>query len=466
MTGLINIPLEENILGSIIFLNGIGSAVDNAFEILTQRDFRTPVTRDLFNLMSRLRERNLTPDINALASEPEMQDPFFHGYTLRIWKNTSSALNLNHWVKTLTEYTQLRDIQERINSINEIITDNTPIDAKLKEIDNLFSVETGLSNTNDGAKHISQSLNNYANFLDKRWNNPDEVLFTTGLPDLDDILGGGFEIGLHAIGANPKMGKTELMAKIIIHFGLTKKLPVYVGSMEMEDHQMVHRFASSHSQVDKQQILKGFETSKIYNEQQAEDLRIQEALFRGGIDDLRHSNIYIDSAHNNTVKRIRREARKIQKKHAFLGGIFVDYLQLMNPDDSSERRDLEVATMTRALKGMSKEFECPVILLLQLNRSNTQRIDKRPLPSDSRDSGAIEQDVDSWTGLYRDSVFNLDSKWKNITEVIVMLNRHGDVGTCYQALTSRGFIDVDKMTIEKIISEENSSSYKNRTSEF
>jgi replicative DNA helicase len=106
-------------------------------------------------------------------------------------------------------------------------------------------------------------------------------------------------------------------------------------------------------------------------------------------------------------------------------------------------------------------------MLLQLNRGNTSRVDKRPLSSDSRDSGAIEQDVDSWTGLYRDSVYNTDSPWKNITEIIVRLHRHGEIGTCYQQITSYGFVDVNEHDVARLVHmEESAPAKKVKTNDF
>ncbi|QPG56263.2 hypothetical protein FM038_001605 [Shewanella eurypsychrophilus] len=449
---------EQNLLGAIMFLKGFGDTVDEVLDLLNIKDFCSQTHKHIFQAMVDLKQKGINPDVNAVTQHRFCDDGYLYIY--ETLKNTSSGYNLKAYAEHLKKLSELRTIQQRVNSINELISKPTDLDTKLNAISSLFDYETGITNQTDGAKHISECLQNYLSYLDDRWNNSDKVLFSSGLTDLDKILGGGYEIGLHAIAANPKMGKTELMAKIINHFGIEKKLPVYVGSMEMQDFQVVHRLISSYAKLAKQLIMNNFNDDN-------DPEKTSESLFFTKLEDYRAANIYIDDKHDNSVSRIRREARKITRKHGYIGGIFVDYLQLMESDRKYDRRDLEVGAMTRALKGMSKEFQCPVIMLLQLNRGNTSRIDKRPVPSDSRDSGAVEQDVDSWIGLYRDSVFNTNSPWKNITEILVKLNRHGETGTCYQKLTSMGFIDVQENEIERLINNDTKLNVSNsRTANF
>jgi replicative DNA helicase len=229
----------------------------------------------------------------------------------------------------------------------------------------------------------------------------------------------------------------------------------------MPDFQVIERLVSSYGRINKTELKNNFP------EMNDDAKMTQYALHAAACESVGKSNIYIDDRHSNSVSKIRREVRKIVKKHGSIGGIFVDYLTLMEADGKHDRNDLAVASMTRALKGMSKEFMWPVIMLLQLNRANTTRVDKRPLSSDSRDSGAIEQDVDSWIGLYRDSVYNTDSPWKNITEIIVRLNRHGEIGTCYQQITSYGFVDVNEHDVARLVHmEESAPAKKVKTNDF
>lgn len=442
-----NQQLEQNVIGAILCLNGYGESVQSVLDLLRVEDFYGVNHKAIYLAMLDSNQKGICPDANTVAwhhiVESEGVNPM---YVMELWKNTVSGINILKHAESLKKISELRITQDKMNAINEIISSSGDIDEKLKEIDQIFSLEVGFTDNNVGARHISECMPIYIDRLEKRWENPDSVVFSTGIVDLDKILGGGFEIGLYAIGANPKMGKTELMGKIINHFGVDKKLPVYVGSLEMPDFQVIERLVSSYGKLDKTALKNNFKGDN--------DFAVLHSMHQRACGEVGFSDIYIDDRHENTVKKIRRECLRIKKKHGRIGGIFVDYLTLLNSDTKHDRNDLAVAAMTRALKGMSKEFLCPVVMLLQLNRGNTNRTDKRPLASDSRESGAIEQDVDGWIGLYRDSAFDENSKWKNITEIIVRLNRHGETGTCYQVLTGHGFEDADEHTVAKLLHDE------------
>jgi replicative DNA helicase len=436
-----NLQAEQNVIGAILYLDGFGDAVESALDSLDVADFYSQQHKKIFSAMKDLKSRDVSPSFEAVIGHRFCEDDYL--YIAEVHKNTYSGINLNKYAEGVKKVSTLRMTQERVNSINEIICSSGDIDEKLSEIEQLFSVDIGFTNVEVGAKHIFDCMPTYIEKLADRWENPESVIFSTGIPDLDNVLGGGFEIGLHAIAARPKMGKTELMGKMINHFAVDRKKPVYVGSLEMPDFQVIERLVSSYGKIDKQEIKNNFEN--------AHDEDLARGAFQRSCYEVGNADIYIDDRHSNSVKKIRRECLKIQKKHGEIGGIFVDYLTLLETDGKYDRHDLAVAGMTRALKGMSKEFKCPVIMLLQLNRGLESRQDKRPMPSDSRDSGAIEQDVDSWTALYRDSVYNEDSHWKMITEIIVRLNRHGGSGTAYQLLTGSGFKDVNENEVANLI---------------
>ncbi|OEU72296.1 MAG: hypothetical protein BA864_04170 [Desulfuromonadales bacterium C00003093] len=441
-----NEQLEQNILGAIFCLNGFGETVSDVLDEVKVEDFYSQSHKAIYSAMLDCNSKGISPDVNTIGGHRLCEDQFM--YIMEMWKGTSSGINLRKHSESLRKISELRRTQDRVNSINEIISSNGDLDEKLNEIEQIFSADIGFSSNEIGAKHISECASNYLDYLDKRWNNPDDVIFTTGIPELDAIFGGGLEVGLHAVAARPKMGKTELMGKMINHFAVDRNLPVYVGSLEMPDDQVMHRLTSSLSQVGKDEIKNNFTSAEGHYD------AVAFSVFKKGLSDLANTNTYIDTRHTNTVKKIRRECVKIQKKHGRVGGIFVDYLGLLESDGKHDRHDLAIAHMTRSLKGMSKEFECPVVMLLQLNRGLESRDDKRPIPKDSRDSGSIEQDVDSWTAIYRDSVYKPESPWKMITEIIVRLNRHGETGTCYQVLTSKGFVNADEHTVAKLIHDE------------
>lgn len=427
-----NMHLEQNVIGGIFCLRGFGDAVEAAISSLSIDDFYDQSHKKIYSAIIDCKKRGVAPDVNAVSDHRFCEEHF--SYCLELARNTVSGINLVKHSESLRKISELRKTQNRVNEINEIISSNIDLDEKINEIEQLFDLEIGFSGAEIGAKHISSCMPSYVDSLEQRWENPESIVFTTGIRDLDNIFGGGLEIGLHAIAARPKMGKTELMTKMINHFAVDRGLPVYVGSLEMSSNQVIERLVSSFGRVGKTQIKNNFKDEQDY------DLAI--GAFTTSCGHVGNSDIYIDDRSNNTVRGIRREALKIQKKHGKVGGIFVDYLGLLDSEGRYDRHDLSIAAMTKALKGMSKEFSCPVVMLLQLNRALESRQDKRPMPSDARDSGAIEQDVDSFTVLYRDSVYYEDSPWESITEIIVRLNRHGETGTAYQVLTGHGFVDI------------------------
>lgn len=439
-----NIDLEQRVIGAILIMDGTVTASEIVSG--TSSDvFYANTHKEIWESLKRILDSRGTLTRDDICID--LPDHLF-AYVMEQYKNTSSASGVQRYVDELINYQKLRETRERIAEIQEVMYSNASVAEKLQGIESMFSADLGFHYGADGAKHIRDCIGNYLDDIEKRWTNPDSVVFSTGVVGLDEIMGGGYEIGLHAIAARPKMGKTELMVKMINSF--SQRGPVFVGSLEMADYQMVHRMISQCSRLDKSEIYSNFANSQNYEADQA--------MFDMAVHNLSTRDVYIDDRFDLSINKIWRECRKIVKKHGSISGVFVDYLTLMKSETRFERRDLEIGHMTRNLKAMSKEFGCPVIILLQLNRSLESRPDKRPIPSDSRDSGSIEQDVDSWIGLYRDSVYNESSSWKNITEVILRLNRHGGNGTAYQLLTGHGFMDVDQDTIARLVHEEESKS--------
>lgn len=438
-----NIDLEQKIIGAIMVADG-SAVVHEALDFLQTEDFFAMQHKEVIGTFYALKAQNKPLNRDNMMLEVPSEH---YAYVAEQWRMTSSSLSLIDWCHDLRKYRQLRETQERIQEINEVLFSSFSVPEKLEQIEGMFSADLGFHYGADGAKHAGDCVAKYLDELERRWTNPESVVFSTGIAGLDEILGGGYEAGLHAIAARPKVGKTELMVKMVNHF--SGRGAVYVGSLEMSDMQMMHRLVSQHTSLDKTAIYKNFPESM--------DFELDQDMLFTGIANIGKKDIYIDDRYDLSVNKIWRECRKLQKKHGSLSGVFVDYLTLMKSETKFERRDLEVGHMTISLKAMSKEFNCPVVMLLQLNRGLESRQDKRPMPSDSRDSGAIEQDVDSFIGLYRDSVYNESSHWKMITEIILRLNRHGGTGTAYQLLTGSGFKDVSVEEVARLVHQEETS---------
>jgi len=242
---------------------------------------------------------------------------------------------------------------------------------------------------------------------------------STGYMKLDSITSGLQKSDLIILAARPSMGKTALALNIARNVAIEERKPVAVFSLEMSNEQLSMRLLTSEARIDSNRLRTGFISQEDW----------QNATDAAGI--LNELPIFIDDAPNITVMEIRAKARKLYQKHNEIGLIIIDYLQLMKPPFKSDRRDLEIAEISRALKALAKELNVPVVALSQLNRMLEQRADKRPMLSDLRESGALEQDADIVTFIYRDEVYNKepDNPKKGTAEIIVAKNRNGATGT-------------------------------------
>lgn len=222
---------------------------------------------------------------------------------------------------------------------------------------------------------------------------------------------------LIVIGARPKMGKTATYNKIATHFALNHRLPSLVFSLEMTDRGIIERMIAQEALI----------SSNLFYNGEYDDTKMALAMAKAG--ELAESNLMIDSTPGVSLAHIVAESRKVKRQRGVVGLVAVDYLTLMKGEEA-ERRDISFGAITTGLKNLAKELDCIVVLLTQLNRKLEERADKRPQPSDSKDTGQIEQDCDVWIGLYRDAVYNEQAD-KTLMELIVRLNREGPSGTAY-----------------------------------
>jgi replicative DNA helicase len=258
--------------------------------------------------------------------------------------------------------------------------------------------------------------------LDRVQEMADNPMDITGVPtgfyDLDRMTS-GFQAGdMIVLAARPSMGKTALAVNIAEHVALNEGLPVAVFSMEMGASQLAVRIVGSIGRIDQTHLR----TGKLTDEEWP---RLTEA-----IEKLRNVSLHIDETPGLTSSELRANARRLARQCGKLGLIVVDYLQLMSGSSSDgENRATELGEISRGLKMLAKELQCPVIALSQLNRSVETRTDKRPMMSDLRESGAIEQDADVIMFIYRDDYYNKDSKEPGVSEIIIGKQRNGPTGT-------------------------------------
>jgi len=248
---------------------------------------------------------------------------------------------------------------------------------------------------------------------------------STGFQDLDDITNGLQPSDLVIIAGRPSMGKTAFMMNIAESAVISGGKPVLVFSLEMPSHSLIMRMLSSLGRIDQGKIRTG---------QLGDDdwPRLTSAVTL-----LNDKPLFIDDTPGLTPTEMRARSRRIVREHGHLGLIVVDYLQLMQVSGMSENRAVEISEISRSLKSIAKEFDCPVIAGSQLNRSLEQRTDKRPVMSDLRESGAIEQDADVIMAVYRDEVYHEDTPDKGIAEIIILKQRNGPIGRKKLAFVGR-----------------------------
>ena len=239
---------------------------------------------------------------------------------------------------------------------------------------------------------------------------------TTGFIDLDRKINGLQKTDLILIAARPAMGKTAFSLNIAQNAAMKGNASVAIFNLEMSKEQLIQRMISSTSHV---------ELNKLKNGNIEDD---EWPKITTGMGILQNTKIYIDDSPGITAVELRSKCRRLKVEKG-LDLVLIDYLQLMEGDGRTESRQQEISKISRSLKILAKELECPVIALSQLSRAVEQRSDHRPMLSDLRESGAIEQDADLVMFLYRDDYYNPDSDQKNITEVIIAKHRHGEIGT-------------------------------------
>ena len=238
---------------------------------------------------------------------------------------------------------------------------------------------------------------------------------------------------------------TAFLLRILLHFAIHHQLPVGMFSLEMPGMELWERMVSQESRVNSDRFYTGMDD--------ADYGRVSAAMAP-----IINSNMMVCDDAKVSLATVMSEARKLKAKHGKVGCIAVDYLTLMAAE-KADRNDLAYGMITKGLKSLAKELDCPVFLLTQLNRQLESRSDKRPMPSDSRDTGQIEQDCDLWIGLYREGVYNkeLSPGLAGVTEAIVRLNRHGKSGTAHMNLVNGAFYDADQQQIGQMAMADNQS---------
>ncbi|HZV99153.1 MAG TPA: replicative DNA helicase [Methylophilaceae bacterium] len=420
-----SVEAEQSVLGGLLLEN---EALDRIADILGPADFYRHDHRLIYEHIGRLIEHNKPADIvtvaESLESNAELSGVGGIAYLGALAQNTPTAANIRRYAEIVHERAVMRKLVEVGSGIAESAYNPQGRDAQqlLDEAEaKIFQIAEGGRKSSQGFVDIKVLLPQVADRIDQlfqRDNASDVTGVPTGFSDLDSMTS-GFQPGdLIIVAGRPSMGKTAFSLNIAENVALDTGLPVAVFSMEMAATQLAMRMIGSVGRLDQHRMR----TGRLEDE---DWVRLTTALGR-----LNDAPVFIDEGAGLSSFEVRARARRLHRQTGKLGLIVVDYLQLMSgaAGRQSENRATEISEISRSLKSLAKELDVPVVALSQLNRSVEQRPDKRPVMSDLRESGAIEQDADLILFIYRDQVYNPDSDDKGTAEIIIAKQRNGPIG--------------------------------------
>lgn len=421
-----SIEAEQSVLGGLL-LNNLAN--EQVGDILSEEDFyrhhHRIIWRHIQNLISMDRPADVLTVYDALKLEGTDKDVGGLVYLNSLAQNTPSVSNIRTYAEIVRERAILRRLLTASDEIGTAALNPQGRSAReiLDESEaKIYRISEDSNKKSSDFVAISDAMLEVINNLtelSQRGSDSEVTGTPTGFIDLDAKTAGLHGGDLTIVAGRPAMGKTSFSMNIVEHVALVEKKPVLVFSMEMGAAQLAHRMLGSVGKIDQQRMRKG----TLNNEDWVKVTR--------AVDRLQHAQIFIDETPGLNPIDLRARARRLSRKHGGLGLIVVDYLQLMSGSgfNRNESRANEISEISRSLKGLARELDCPVIALSQLNRSLESRPNKRPIMSDLRESGAIEQDADVIIFIYRDEVYNENSPEKGIAEIIIGKQRNGPIGT-------------------------------------
>jgi len=416
-----SIDAEQSVLGGLMIDN---STWDQVVELINEEDFYRRDHRLIFRAIATLAEDDQAFDPITLKEwldgHGKLDEAGGLAYLGTLSNYTPTAANIGAYAKIVREKAVLR-------SLIRVTTDiaNSAYHPEGRDSDEIldlaekqvFDIAESGARARSGYIGIKTLLTKAVDRIDKLYQNPSAYTgIPTGFTDFDNKTSGLQNSDLIIIAGRPSMGKTTFAMNIVENAAIKNNSAVAVFSMEMPGESLVMRMISSLGRIDQHKIRTG----------QLEDADWPRLTSAVGI--LNNANIFIDDTPGLNPMEIRARSRRIKRDHGSLGLIVIDYLQLMQTHGSSENRATEISEISRGLKALAKELNVPVIALSQLNRGLEQRPNKRPIMSDLRESGAIEQDADLIVFIYRDEVYNDESPDKGTAEIIIGKQRNGPIG--------------------------------------
>ncbi|AYF14018.1 TPA: replicative DNA helicase [Vibrio parahaemolyticus] len=419
-----SLEAEQSVIGGLLLDN---ERWDTVAERVVASDFYSRPHRLIFEGVKTILESGKPLDLITLSEHLErheqLEDVGGFAYLADLAKNTPSAANINAYADIVAERAIVRGL---IGVANEIADAGYDPQGRSSEdlIDmaesKVFAIAESRTSESEGPQNVDNILEKTLERIELLYKTPQDGVtgVDTGFTDLNKKTAGLQGSDLVIVAARPSMGKTTFAMNLCENAAMQQDKPVLIFSLEMPAEQLMMRMLASLSRVDQTKIR----TGQLDDEDWA---RISSTM---GIL-MQKKNMYIDDSSGLTPTEVRSRARRVAREHGGLSMIMVDYLQLMRVPSLTDNRTLEIAEISRSLKALAKELNVPVVALSQLNRSLEQRADKRPVNSDLRESGSIEQDADLIMFIYRDEVYHPDSPYKGTAEIIIGKQRNGPIGS-------------------------------------
>jgi len=419
-----SLEAEQSILGGLLLDN---EAADRIGDVLSEDDFYSDAHRVIYRHIVALGSEGKPVDVitlsETLGSVQKLDYVGGLAYLGALVQNVPTSANIRHYAAIVRERSILRQLAATAGEIADSAYNPLGRSAKSvlddAEAKVLHIAEQGTrgQRTYELLKDLLAGVVDRIEMLYNRDDPSDVTGVATGYTDLDRMTSGMQPGDLVIVAGRPSMGKSSLAINIGEHVALELKMPVVVFSMEMGASQLAMRMIGSVGKLDQHKLRTGRLGPDDWE-------RLSSALGR-----LSEAPILIDETPALNAIEVRSRARRLQKQYGQLGLVIVDYIQLMQAQSAGENRATEISEISRSLKSLAKELKVPVMALSQLNRSLEQRPNKRPVMSDLRESGAIEQDADVILFIYRDEVYNPDTQEKGTAEIIIGKQRNGPIGT-------------------------------------
>lgn len=418
-----SLEAEQSVLGGLLLDN---DAWEKIAEKIVAEDFYRNDHRLIFKALHYLAENAKPMDVvtlfEFLEQEGEADEIGGLAYIGDLAKNTPSASNIVAYAEIVRERAVLRELISVANNIAD--SAYQPKGRKPDELLDLaesqvFKIAEQRESANSGPEAVGQILPRAIDRLEEIQKSKGGITGqATGFTDFDNMTSGLQPSDLVIVAGRPSMGKTTVAMNMAEHAAIHGDKPVLVFSMEMPSQSLLMRSFASIGGIDATRLRTGALDDKDWD-----NLSVASNILKN------NCKLFIDDSAALSPTEVRSRSRRLVREQGSIGMILIDYLQLMRVPGMSENRTQEVSEISRSLKALAKELECPVVALSQLNRSLEQRADRRPVMSDLRESGAIEQDADLICFIYRDEVYNPESESKGIAEIIIGKQRNGPIGT-------------------------------------